>query len=221
MHDHFGEERAEFPLWLELSGLPEKINSKARKHAWMVFKKIVELDCAVNLEPGIVEISLNELGRRTGLDPEFVEKCLNSLKRKHFIACFIPDNYEEGAFARVSSPLKTPVDPEELKKKRSDLFPPGKDFFRYHDQRPAGPGDDEVLKEIVDLYFNAIGLKMNQFVLDELRIIRQRFKLSDIKRAFENARRRDIRALSYIVRYLMAKQKKDGSKKKKKRRHRL
>ena len=79
------EQRAEFPLWLELCGLPQYVYEKVRKDAWIVFKKVVELDCFANIDPGIIEISLNELANRTGLPVETVEKCLLALKKKKLI----------------------------------------------------------------------------------------------------------------------------------------
>ena len=55
------------PEWLELSGLPELLNTKSRMGTWSVFKKIVELDCAKNSIPGIVEISASELSEMVGI----------------------------------------------------------------------------------------------------------------------------------------------------------
>jgi len=213
-----GEKRAEFPIWLELSGLPGFVNTKVRKGAWGVFKKIVELDCASNLEPGVVEVSLSEIASRIGMEPELVAKCLERLKKKKLIACFIPDNFEEKGLFRVVVPLETPIPPPELKKARPELFPPGDDFFRYVDQKLPEPADDKILQEIVDLYFNSLGLKMNLFILDELRLLRQRFKLSDIKRAFENAKRLDKKSLHWVTRQLLAGKKKNAEKKKKRKR---
>ena len=212
-----GEKRSEFPLWLEFSGLPEFVNTKARKEAWSVFKKVVELDCSSNVAPGVVEISLKNLALRTGLSPETVARCLEGLRKKKLLACFVPDNFDEKALFRVVIPLETPVPPEEIKQKRIDLFPLGEDFFRYVDHRVPQPRDDETLQEIIDLYFNSIGLKMNLFILDELRLLRQRFELSDIKKAFEAAKRIEIKSLRWVIRQLLSWKKKDAEKKGRKR----
>ena len=206
------EQRAEFPLWLELCGLPQYVYEKVRKDAWIIFKKVVELDCFANIDPGIIEISLNELANRTGLPGETVGKCLLALKKKKLISCFIPDNAEEKALIRVALPLPTPIAPKDLKKQRTDIFPPGKDFFRYADQRTPIPQDDATLSEIVDLYYNSIGLKMNFFILDELRLMRQRFELSDIKKTFETARQIGGKNLNWVMRQLLAGSKKDDKK---------
>ena len=209
-----GEIRAECPVWLELSGLPEFLSERVRKEAWTVFKKIVELDCAVNLEPGVVEASIDELALRTGLPADVIGRCLAALRKKKFLACFIPDNTEEKALIRIIIPLKTPIPPKELKNKRTDIFPPGLDFFRYVDQPPPSVENDPILSEIVDLYFNAIGLKMNFFILDELCLMRQRFELSEIKKAFEAAKRYEVKSLRWVMHQLVAGIKKDGKRKK-------
>ncbi|MBN1900546.1 hypothetical protein JW926_04385 [Candidatus Sumerlaeota bacterium] len=207
------EARHEFPLWLELSGLPDWLNSKVRKDAWSVFKKVAELDCAANIDPGVVEISMSDLARRTGIAPDSVEKCLSRMRKKKILACFIPDNPDESALIRVVIPLASPIAPQEIKKKYEKLFPPGKDFFRYVDEKVPEPADDEVLQEIVDLYFNSLGLKMNLFILDELRLLRQRFELPDVKRAFELAKRLEIKSLKWVMRQLISGKKTDGKRK--------
>lgn len=206
------EQRTEFPLWLELCGLPQYVYEKVRKDAWLVFKKVVELDCAANIDPGIVEISLDELANRTGQPVESVEKSLLALRKKKLVTCFIPDNTEEKALIRIASPLTTPISAQDLKKKRAEIFPPGKDFFRYADQRAPIPQDDAVLSEIVDLYYNSLGLKMNFFILDELRLMRQRFELSVIKKAFDAARQFGGKSLNWVMRQLLAGSKKDDKK---------
>ena len=208
------EIRSEFPRWLEFSGLPEYVNKKIRRGAWSVFKKVVELDCERNIEPGVVEISLEQLGARTGLPPDVTEKCLTGLRRKGKLACFIPDNPEEDALVRVVVPLHTPVSAEEVRSGYSSIFPPGKDFFRYHDTREPSKEQDKTLQEIVDMYFNSIGLEMNLFILDELRLIRQRFTLSEIKKVFELAKRLEIRNLRWVIRQLVYHKKKHEKEKK-------
>ncbi len=209
-----GELRAESPLWVEFSGLPEFVNAKIRKGTWSIFKKVMELDCAANVEPGVVEISLDELADRTGLAAKIVERCLIGLRRKNLLACFVPDNTAEKALLRIIIPLNTPIAPEDVKKQHPNLFPPGDDFFRYADEHLPTPEDDATLQEIIDLYFNSLGLKMNLFILDELRLIRQRFKLSDIKKVFRAAKYHEIKSLRWVMHRLFSGRKKDAKRKK-------
>jgi hypothetical protein len=210
------EERfSQCPLWLEYSGLPAYLNQKARGAGWLVFKAIVERDCEENQVPGIVEISLEELARRTGLEATIVERTVKKLKKEKVVGCFLPDNAEEAALLRINVPLKTPVSGEDVRKEYADVFPPGRDFFRYFDTQTqeADEEKDAELKEVVDLYFNALGLRINAFILDELRIIRRRFNLDSIRKTFERAKRHNIRSLHWVVRELLREQKKHAKSK--------
>ena len=52
----FGEPMASSPLWLAHSGLPEWLGDKVNRSAWLVFKTVVEIDCAQNARPSTVEV---------------------------------------------------------------------------------------------------------------------------------------------------------------------
>ena len=111
------EKLAIFPLWLEYSGLPAHLNKKPRGAAvWLVFKKIVELDCEQNVNPDVVEITISELGQRTGLEPAIVERAIKKLKKEKVLGCFLPDSPEETALLKINVPLKCPVSVEHIKK---------------------------------------------------------------------------------------------------------
>ena len=43
---------------------------------------------------------------------------------------------------------------------------------------------------------------MNSFILDELRLVCQRFDAGQVEKAFERARKNDIRSLGWVVRDL-------------------
>ena len=73
-------------------------------------------------------------------------------------------------------------------------------------------GRERVLQEIVDLYFNAVGLKMNAFVLDELRLLRQQFPIEQVRKVFRRAQVNEIRSLHWILRELVRARKKDEKK---------
>lgn len=209
------EPRAWSPLWLEHSGLPAHIAAKVRGGAgWPVFKKIVELDCAANARPDAVELSLNDLGALIGLDGPAVRRAVQSLRKLRLLACFLPDTDDEAALLKVRVPLETPVTPDQLRAAKPGLFGGGPWRFRYsaEDEGLAAAGDnpdaadaesaDPVLREIVDLYFDSIGLRMNVFVLDELRLVRGRFPIDEVRRVFRRAKQNEVRSLPWVVREL-------------------
>lgn len=208
------EPRVSAPLWLELSGLPGLLASKIRGGAgWPVFRKIVEMDCDANSRPDTVEVTVDELSLRTGVPAEAVRRALQALRKQKLLACFLPDSDEEAALFRVRMPLPTPLTVEEIRAKWPSLFPDGC-VFRYAaggDADPSEPeSEDPLLQEVVDLYFNTVGLKMNAFILDELRLLRQRFPIEQVRRQFRRAQQNEIHALSWVVKELVRGNRKHG-----------
>jgi hypothetical protein len=207
------ESRAWSPLWLEYSGLPQLLAEKIRGGSgWPVFKKVVELDCATNAEPGTVEVTLTEIADRTGVPAPTVRKTLLALRKLKLIAVFIPDHDEEAALIKLRTPLQTPISVQQIKDTQARLFADTPQHFRYVDEYQPSDDDaapaDPLLQEIVDLYFNAVGLKMNAFVLDELRLVRQRFPAEMVRRTFRRAQQNEIRSLHWVVQELVKQKKK-------------
>ncbi|MCD6386062.1 hypothetical protein J7M23_09845 [Candidatus Sumerlaeota bacterium] len=207
-----------FPMWLEYSGLPAMLTKEVRTGAWSVFKKLVEIDCLHNAEPDTFEVSVAELSELVGLKPATVKNILIKLRRKKLIVCFLPEEYEEEGLFKINVPLPTPLSAKRVKRKYARLFPPGRDFFRYADKHiTETDGDDPELQELIDIYLNTIGLKINIFIIDELRLIKERFDIRVVKEVFAQARERKIKTLRWIVRKLMLEEKKrDECKKKRK-----
>lgn len=207
---------SQFPIWLEYSGLPHYLNKEIRGGAWSVFKKLVEIDCDHNPTPDTFEISISQLSVFTGLDEKAIVRIVKGLRRKKLIAYFLPDHPDELALFQINVPLQTPAPPVKIKQQYAELFRPGNDFFRYVDEETGQEDKDPVLRQVIDLYFNCIGLKMNSFVLDELRLMRNRFPLDKIKRAFERARQNELTSLNWVVRQLFRESKKNGQAEKQK-----
>ena len=207
------EQRAWSPLWLEYSGLPQLLADKIKGGAgWPVFKKIVELDCSTNAEPGTIEITLVDLGHRIGVPAPAVRKALLTLRKLKLIAVFLPDDDEEVALIKLRTPLQTPITVQQIKDTQARLFADAPHHFRYFDDyeptTEETSASDPLLQEIVDLYFNSVGLKMNAFVLDELRLVRQRFPADMVRRTFRRAQQNEIRSLHWVVQELVRQKKK-------------
>ena len=207
------EEKVWSPLWLEYSGLPQLVGEKIRGgFGWVVFRKIVELDCAVNPEPDTVEITLSELAMRCGVPETAIQRIVVGLRKLKLIKCFLPEDEEEVALLKVTVPLPTPKGRDELKATWPRLFQETPQRFRYLDDWETvveeSSAEDLVLQEIVDLYFNTVGLKMNAFILDELRLVRTRFRVERIRRVFRRAQQNDIHSLHWIVKELIREKRK-------------
>jgi hypothetical protein len=207
------EEKVSSPLWLEYSGLPQLVGEKIRGgYGWAVFKKIVELDCAANPEPDTVEITLSELAMRCGVPENAIQRAVMGLRKLKLIKCFLPEDEEEVALLKVSVPLPVPRGREELKAGWPRLFQETPQRFRYLDEWETvveeTSAEDPLLQEIVDLYFNTVGLKMNAFILDELRLVRTRFAAERIRRVFRRAQQNDVHSLHWIVKELIREKRK-------------
>lgn len=135
------------------------------------------------------------------------------MRKLKVIACFLPESNEEVALLKVRTPLETPLSIEELKVRHPSLFAQVSNQFRYVDTMDASADEnaaDPLLQEIVDLYFNTVGLKMNAFVLDELRLVRQRFPMEMVRQTFRRALKNEIHSLHWIVQELVRQKSKSG-----------
>ena len=65
------------------------------------------------------------------------------------------------------------------------------------------PGEEVKVQQVIDLYFNHISMKINSFIVDELRLLARRFPLEAIRRVFGRAAKNDAPELRWAVRELV------------------
>ncbi len=201
-----------FPAWIEYSGLPAYLLGKCKSpHAWVVFKKIVELDCAENREPGTVEISLNALAERLGMDAKRTRQAVTKLRKGGVLRSFLPDNEEEEALFQIVAPLPTPRSWEDVRRTEATMFGLADEAFRYAraTEEPATGNEedhDPKLRDVLGLYLDNVSMKMNAFVLDELRLISRRFDMALIRKVFGRAKKKEIQTLGWILREIRREQ---------------
>lgn len=202
-----GEPLAMSPLWVQHSGLPAWLNDAINRSAWLVFKMVMELDCARNARPGTVEVPPADLADLCGLEAKSVMRTLEGLRKKKKIALFLPEHAEESALVEIKTPLETPRSVEEVRESFPFNRVDAKVLFRYSGS-PAGEatgasaGQKKDFQRVLDLYFNIIGFKMNSFIMDELRLICQRFQPREVEKTFSRAEKNGIRSLAWVVREL-------------------
>jgi DNA-binding Lrp family transcriptional regulator len=195
-------DRSEQILWLDRSGLPKALN-RARANGWLVFKTLAELDCRANARPGVVEISMNDLAERCGLEAGAVAKIVEALRKKKLLRCYLPDHDDEDAFIEIVVPLATPIPPDEVARQADD--PVGRDARAYRYARPAQepPPDAAKIQAVVDLYLNRVSQKMNAFILEQLQMIAARFDMEAIERTVERAAKHEVRSIGWIFKELI------------------
>ncbi len=205
---HPSSHDAQFPLWLELSGLPGRVNEVAKvPYAWPVFRKIVEMDMAANpLRPGLVEVTPDELAERCGLDAKKLGRAVKGLRKAAVLRAFLPDHEEEPALFQVLTPVPTPRPPDEVRSLHPDLFLEAPWPPRYAVETPeeAESGGEErrgeeKIKRVVELYLNTFSMRLNSLILDQLQLMANHYDLRLIERVFERARKREARSLGWVM----------------------
>ncbi|HOE96277.1 MAG TPA: hypothetical protein PK847_06790 [Candidatus Sumerlaeota bacterium] len=188
--------------WLELSGLPLELN-RLRQGAWLVFKKLAELDCDANRRPGEVEITVAELAARCGLEADKAARILELLQRKRRIRCYLPEHPEEEGIFAIRSPVKTPIPPERVAETTTNPFLRDLSNYRYARQEDEPPVDERKVQEAVDCYLNMLSTRMNVFILEQIEIAVRRFPLELVKQTIERAARHDIRSMKWVFKELI------------------
>jgi hypothetical protein len=198
---------------LQYSGLPEWLNQNVNRNAWTLFKTIVEIDCARNSRPESIEITPAQLAQFCGIDPKAAMTTLEGLRKKKCVALFLPDHPEDTALVEVKTPLPTPRGVEELRLEFPFNTLEGAVRFRYayagteesessDEAQNRAAGGKRDFQRIVDLYLNSVGFKINTFILDELRLLCQRFDMTEVEKTFARARKNDIRSLGWVAKEL-------------------
>ncbi|MDX2176845.1 MAG: hypothetical protein SF028_10275 [Candidatus Sumerlaeia bacterium] len=195
------EPRSEFPLWLEWSGLPEALYASSRGAVpWALFRRVVELDVARNgSRPDVVEISPAGLAAMIGVPAQRVRPLVGSLRKAGLLRAFLPDDDAEPGLFQVIVPVRTPVPAEELLRTRPELANATLEDLRYATEPGARPEREERVKRVVDLYLDIFSMKLNSFVLDQLRIIAERYEPRLVERVFSLARKREAATLSWVL----------------------
>jgi hypothetical protein len=195
-------DRLQQTLWLEWSGLPAALN-RLRANGWLVFKKLVELDCQAGRRPGMFECPLAELAERCGLAPGTLEKIVLALRRKKYIRCFLPDNHAEPALFEIRTPIQTPEPPEAVARRLTDPHLRDPTVYRYAVPAETAATDERKIQEVIDYYLNHLSQKINSFVLDEIEIAARRFPIEAIRQMIDRGARHEIRTMSWVLRQLI------------------
>ncbi len=195
-------ERLEQALWLEWSGLPAALNA-VRANGWLVFRKLVELDCAAHRRPEPVEVTLSELAERCGLEADAAARVIEALRKKKYLRCYLPEHPDEPALIEIRTPLPTPLQPAEVA--RRIPLPTLRDpaFYRYARAEAEPAADERRVQDAVDLYLNHLSQKMNPSILEQIEIAARRFPEEALRLAIERAARHEIRSMGWVLKELI------------------
>ena len=190
------------PRWIDSSGLPEKLNQSIHPCAWSVFKRLMELDYLSNPEPDVFDIPLERLSAQVGMDVDVLREILTAFIENGYLESYLPETDEEPAFFRITTPVKTPMSPRDILVQDGGLAGTTEPLkLRYYDPPMLDESADK-FKQILHLYFDLCGLKLNSSIVDDLKEIERTFELDAIKASFLKAKRNKIRSLRGVFKLL-------------------
>jgi len=201
------------PRWIDYSGLPQKINQEISPLAWLILKRLMELDALANSEPDVFSEPLHRLSQTLGLQMDEIRVTLLSLKEQGYMECYLPEMELEPAFFRIVVPLPTPVSPLNIPLEEGGLQGSAEPIRLRYYTIPQPEGNENKFKQILHFYFDVCGLKLNSLILDDLKELERQFDLDKIKSAFEKAKKNKARSLRPVFAILYGKEIKEIKKK--------
>lgn len=194
-----------FPRWLEESGLPETLTNECHPHAWMVFRRLVELDCGQNLTPDDIQVIYETLGRWVGLTQESLIHVLKQLEESGWIT--ILQQHDDDMLCRISVPLEAPCSEAVIRERLQTVGVQSNNIIlRYfHDI-----GELNRAQKVIYLYQMIFGLKFTPRIVDDLEEIANTYDMAVIYEVFSEAHSKKSKSLSWIKSQLGKKVAHDG-----------
>ncbi len=180
-----------FPRWIEASGLPTTIRAKLGIECWVVFRKLVSLDCDKNLTPDWFVFECSTVSKETGLTEREVSSNLNQLEQEGFIER--RDTADRVQQARIQSPLPYIDDLDDIR----ELITGGQGgrfALRY-----AEPIDQlEKAQRVVFLYQMVFGPRFTPRIVEDLEEISNCYDMALIYDVFSEAHRRSTKQFGWV-----------------------
>jgi len=192
------------PRWIDFSGLPEELNTKASPHGWATFKRLLELDCLQNPEsPDIIREPVDKLAQSLGLPSVLIRQILESLIDLALVKAYLPTQDMEEALFQIRTPLPTPISWKDIP--IDDGGQLGADSplrLRYTQVADENMEETPKIRQILHWYTELCGLKLNTQITEDLMEIEKQFELEEIRNAFETAKRNKRRSLRSVFKIL-------------------
>ena len=183
----------QFPRWIEESGLPEKLSQDHGPEGWILFRKLVEIDCEMNMTPDWFSFSLGDLSRWTGISLSKTELTLYHLEQGERIdRRNIGLEIEE---AVIEIPLDIPQPEDEIRNKLAGPKSKGGRFLLRYQENIR---EMEKVEKVVYLYQMLFGPKFSAKIVQDLEEIANLYDMGVIHEAFSEAFQRKIKSFSWI-----------------------
>ncbi len=186
-----------FPRWLEESGLPEFLVSQLGMESWLIFRKLVELDCDFNLTPQWFPFQVNDLTRWTGLAVSPIERTLTDLEKGEWIERANTD--QDVQTCRICTPLEVPLNEAAIRENLSGKEVHGGAFILRYYQNQEGLSNVE---RIVYLYQMLFGARFSPRIAEDLEEIANSYNMGVIYDIFNEAHLKKAKSLAWIKSHL-------------------
>ncbi len=191
-----------FPRWLEESGLPERMAEEIGPQSWLLFRKLVELDCDANLTPQWFAIGLVDLVRWTGISRPRIEFLLAQMEEKEWIER--ADINFESQTCRIVTPLKVPLDENTIRSALSGFHGFGGHFILRYYQNIAAMN---AVENVIYLYQMLFGAKFSPRIVEDLEDIANTYDMGVIYDIFSEAYTKKVKSLAWIKSHLTSEEK--------------
>ena len=194
-----------YPSWLEESGLPGLFAETLGLEAWVLFRKLVELDCERNITPDWFSCSHETLARWTGISLHDLPARLEQLERGGWIERSAVDEFVENV--RILTPFPYSIDEAKI---RSRLAGRGTSTGRFLLRYLVDPIELNQVEKVVYLYQMIFGLRFTPRIAEDLEEIANTYDMGLIYSVFSEAYMKKIKTLAWIRAHL-ARQASDAS----------
>lgn len=182
-----------FPRWMEESGIPVLLAEHCHPSAWLVFRKLVEVDCDTNLTPNYFLVRFERLSRWLGMPIDSLIETLSCLEKDQWIE--LRQIEEHDAECRIVVPVPSPLTEAEIRVRLHEYgVQTGHYILRYlHDIEDLNRSE-----KVIFLYQMIFGLKFTPRIVEDLEEIANTYDMAVIYEVFSEAYTRKSKSLSWI-----------------------
>ncbi len=192
-----------FPRWIEESGLPEEVAKECGGEGWLLFRKLIELDCDANLTPDWFSIRIDDLFRWTGIERQKIESLLSQLQNSGWIdrtnTCF------DDQTCRIVTPLSAPLEEAKIRTALSANSSAGNFILRYYQNTRTM----NAVENVIYFYQMLFGARFSPRIAEDLEEIANTYDMGVIYDIFSEAYSRKVKSLAWVKSHLEKAMKKE------------
>jgi len=182
---------------MEESGLPELLTALCGTEGWLLLRKLVEIDCDVNLTPQWFPFAIPDLSRWTGIAEERVGSLLENLETGEWIER--ANREMEVQTCRIVTPMKVPLNEAVIRRRLSGETAQGGRFvLRYFQDH----GSMNTVEKVIYLYQMLFGARFSPRIVEDLEEIANTFDMAIIYDTFKEAFSKKVKSLAWIKSHL-------------------